>query len=701
VIALAAVLVGVWMHAASGSQRPGPASSIDAYLAQHHFSGYILLEQRGHVLLSKGYGMANKKAGLPNTIRSRWPAIGVGKIMTAVALLKLLDQGKLSVHDRLCRYITGCPSAWRPLTIHQLLLDSSGLDSFGSTPAPDDVAQALAQCRALPMGEPVATNSESSCGDLLLNLIIERVSGKPWPAAMQQLVFGPAHMIDTGRLTNAATLPERVQGYRADAPVGPGSANGYFVPYASIQDLERLDRALISGHLLSSAALHALFTPSIRGGIVLERYFDPNGANGTNATRLAGAYEWYVRGASRTTVTVADKPGTMGGISLDDAVSPEDGTIAIMAKNSASGPGPTDLLFGPASHLLWDKQTSSPPPAPTGGNTIAAYLTRARFNGYVYLERHGQVILSQGFGLADAEDRVPNTAQTRWPAFGETRFLVALEIMKLQDEGRLSVQDKICRYMSGCPAAWEPISIRELLTNTSGMGSIDPFSPGVSLDQTMAACMANPLVSRPGTQTNRGSPWSDCNTLLLGATVEKATGKSWEAAMDDLVFRPAGMTNSGRMTNALRPPQRGRLYRAGIPTPELNYDGFNLAYTSVEDLVRLNHALLDGTLISQRSLDAMFTPLFHDDPSDASSPWRGYEVVMNQATANTYKGVCEACVNGGGEDEEGIQAGFFMDNSLSIDADALQIVIINDSAYFTGDDDNTFDSFIGKQLYGK
>jgi hypothetical protein len=70
-------------------------------------------------------------------------------------------------------------------------------------------------------------------------------------------------------------------------------------------------------------------------------------------------------------------------------------------------------------------------------------------------------------------------------------------------------------------------------------------------------------------------------------------------------------------------------------------------------MIRLNHALLAGTLVSKQSLKVMFTPLFHDDPSDPNSPWRGYEVVMQPATATTYKAVCVSCVNGGGEDETG------------------------------------------------
>jgi CubicO group peptidase (beta-lactamase class C family) len=301
--------------------------------------------------------------------------------------------------------------------------------------------------------------------------------------------------------------------------------------------------------------------------------------------------------------------------------------------------------------------------------------------------------------MADAEYKQPNTAQTTWPAFAATRYFVALAVMKLRDQGRLSVRNKLCLYVSGCPAAWRPITIRELLLNTSGIGSFDPFAPGATLQGTMTACKAMPLASPPGTQ--QPNTWSDCNTFLLGAIVQKVTGKTWEAAMQDLIYGPAGMTHTGLMTNALKPPRVGRFYRAGIPSPELNYAGYYLPYTTVDDLIRLSHAVLAEKLISRRALDAMFTPVFLDDPTSLPSPWRGYESVMWPANLETYTAVCVICVNGGGEDDTGNQAGFYINLELSPSADAVEIELINDSGYFSGADDNAFISYISKDMYGR
>jgi CubicO group peptidase (beta-lactamase class C family) len=372
--------------------------------------------------------------------------------------------------------------------------------------------------------------------------------------------------------------------------------------------------------------------------------------------------------------------------------------MTMIAKIAAWGAALTVIAALAIPGPVAARQQQPATPELTTGAQIDAYLTRADFHGYMYLERQGRVILSKGYGMADAEDKVPNTVQTKWPAFAETRFLVGLAIMRLQDGGKLAVQDKLCRYVQGCPAAWQPLTIEELLLNSSGIGSYDPFSAVGGLAQTMAACKATPLLTLPGT----AGPWSDCNTFLLGTILERVTDKAWETAMRDLVFGPAGMTSSGRMTNALKPPRRGRLYLDGAPTPELNYEGFNLAYTTVADLIRLNHALLAKTLLSRQARDAMFKARMHDDPNDPNSPWRGYEAIMSPATtASTYKSVCLSCVNGGGEDEEGLHAGFFMTTSVSPEARTVQIEINNDTEYFNEDADNIFAGEIGTRLYGK
>jgi CubicO group peptidase (beta-lactamase class C family) len=332
--------------------RLSSGAQIDAYLRAAHFSGYAYLERHGQVILSKGYGMADKEHGRPNTLQSPWPIFGPNRFITALAILRLQDEHRLSVQDRVCRYISGCPGRWQPLTIEELLLDTSGLGAITTETMPGGVPEALARCKALPpAAQPGTITSGSRCNNLLLNAIVARVSGQPWASAMQQLIFGPAHMTHSGHLTNAIRPPARVQGYNAGAPIQLGNYNNYYVPIASIEDLARLDRALLSGHLLSPQALSALFAPHLHGVAVRQRY------GGSHARQLAGCYECYLRASTPTTVLVADNPGDVGGFTMDNALSPEDGSIAIIARNdvASTGTDPTSVLFGLAAQLLWGK----------------------------------------------------------------------------------------------------------------------------------------------------------------------------------------------------------------------------------------------------------------------------------------------------------------------------------------------------------
>jgi CubicO group peptidase (beta-lactamase class C family) len=328
-------------------------AQLDAVLRQHHFTGYVLLERQGKILLSKGYGMADKQAKLPNTIRSRWLDAGVNRFMTAIAILRLQDRHKLSVQDRICRYVSGCPRGWQAITIHHLLLDTSGLANLDTPAESGSMAQALGKCKRLPPEGPPGTIAPGSrCNMLLLDAVLMKQTGMSWTGAMQTLVFGPARMTDSGRLTNAMRPPQRVQGYSGGQPTDFGNFNNYPAPYSSIADLERMDRALLAGRLLSAAARRALFTPRIHlpGSIGTDRY-----QGNSYGAALAGGYECFLRKATATAVLVVDEPGHGGGLALDNALSPRTGTIAIVAVNEETTPQPTDVIFGLGATLLWRK----------------------------------------------------------------------------------------------------------------------------------------------------------------------------------------------------------------------------------------------------------------------------------------------------------------------------------------------------------
>ena len=146
---------------------------------------------------------------------------------------------------------------------------------------------------------------------------------------------------------------------------------------------------------------------------------------------------------------------------------------------------------------------------------LAGLVASQQFDGTVLLAVHGKVVFRSGFGTADATTKTPDTVTTRYRIGSETKAFTALAIVQLQQQGRLKVSDLICHYVTGCPAAWQPITLQELLTHSSGIydyGNDGPFdlSQPHTPDQVVALAAAKPLTFPPGTGWDTPTPDTYC-----------------------------------------------------------------------------------------------------------------------------------------------------------------------------------------------
>ena len=134
----------------------GPASKIDKILSDHiereTFTGSALVARNGEILLSKGYGWADRDNRIPNTPQTKYRLGSITKQFTAMAILILQTQGKLDVQEPICPYIPECPDSWQDITIHHLLSHTSGIpdltgfpdfDTFKARPSPPEQTIAL------------------------------------------------------------------------------------------------------------------------------------------------------------------------------------------------------------------------------------------------------------------------------------------------------------------------------------------------------------------------------------------------------------------------------------------------------------------------------------------------------------------------------------------------------------------------------
>ncbi|HEX8091104.1 MAG TPA: serine hydrolase domain-containing protein [Blastocatellia bacterium] len=245
-----------------------------------------------------------------------------------------------------------------------------------------------------------------------------------------------------------------------------------------------------------------------------------------------------------------------------------------------------------------------------------------QFSGAILVARDGGVLVSRGYGFANLEDETPNTPQTKFRLGSITKQFTATAIMMLEERGKLSAQDSICKYVTDCPQAWQAVTIRHLLSHTSGVPNFTSFpeysktmTQPTTVDSLIARFKNKPLDFQPGER------WSYSNSgyVLLGHIIEKLSGKSYEAFLQENIFDPLKMTNTGYDSPAriIKRRAAGYMPRGNvlINAPYLDMTIPHAAgalYSTVEDLYLWDQALYTEKLISKKSFDAMFTPVKND-----------------------------------------------------------------------------------------
>lgn len=170
-------------------------SDLDAQLAALAAEGYggaVVVERGDEVLLARGYGYANRAAKVPFTVDTVAQIASVTKSQTGAAIAALVASGRVALSDPLGKFVPEAPEPGRSRTIAQLLTHSSGLadictDDFVRQPE----AMLVSRCLAMPLAFPVGEDNYSNLGYSALGLVIERVTGKPWEAALRELVWRP------------------------------------------------------------------------------------------------------------------------------------------------------------------------------------------------------------------------------------------------------------------------------------------------------------------------------------------------------------------------------------------------------------------------------------------------------------------------------------------------------------------------------
>src|SRR3954452_22331375 len=193
------------------------------YAGNTHFMGSILLAKSGKVIFENSYGLANAEWNIRNSERTKFNIGSLTKQFTGVAVLKLAEQGKLSLDDNVSRYYAGSPVAWRDITIYHLLSHTSGIPNaevndfvkgLAHYYSPDELIAAFRD-KSLDF-QPGSKRKYSNSGYYLLGYIIEKVSGQKYADFIRQNIFTPLGMVNSGYESNTVIISNRATGYMVE-----------------------------------------------------------------------------------------------------------------------------------------------------------------------------------------------------------------------------------------------------------------------------------------------------------------------------------------------------------------------------------------------------------------------------------------------------------------------------------------------------
>lgn len=273
-----AILVALFGSVASADKVD---DCIQAETKRHQIPGLSLaVLKNGQILKAKGYGFANVEWSVPATPETVYQLASITKCFTAAAVMQLVEDGKLTLKDKIAAYLPDLPKAWSEITVWHLLTHSSGIKNYTQLPAIADnperhfnAVETITLVADLPLEfQPGERYDYSNTGYYVLGMLIEERSGQSYGAFLEKRIVKPAGMVDTRVNDFSDLIPRRATGYVLRES---GIGNGVFVnpsqPFSagalvtSVSDLAKWDAALYTDKILKQSTLQQMWRPAELG----------------------------------------------------------------------------------------------------------------------------------------------------------------------------------------------------------------------------------------------------------------------------------------------------------------------------------------------------------------------------------------------------------------------------------------------------
>ena len=282
---------------------------------------------------------------------------------------------------------------------------------------------------------------------------------------------------------------------------------------------------------------------------------------------------------------------------------------------------------------------------------LALYTKYDQFNGTALVADNGKVIYKKGFGLANMEWNIPNTPDTKFRLGSITKQFTATLVLQLVEQGKIKLDGKLIDYLPDYRNdTGSKVTIHHLLSHTSGIPSytaLPNFAQNISrnpytVDEFVKKYASGDLEFEPGTKF----AYNNSGYFLLGAIIEKVTGKPYEQVVKENIFDPAGMKDSGydHWGTILKKRATGytKTSRGYDTAPYLDmsipYAAGSL-YSTVEDLYLWDQAMYGEKILSAKSKELMTKPNLND---------YAYGLFIRSATLGPNKLTVPTVFHGGG-----------------------------------------------------
>ena len=248
---------------------------------------------------------------------------------------------------------------------------------------------------------------------------------------------------------------------------------------------------------------------------------------------------------------------------------------------------------------------------------VAEEMRRQQAPGLgVAVLKGNEVLLAKGYGMANIEQQVKVSPATMFQSGSLGKMFTAAGIMALVEDGRVALDSSIRVYLPEAPVEWQRITIRQLLSHTSGIPDYTSVNFDYRRDFTEAElsmlAFAMPLEFQPGTRWN----YSNSGYVLLGIITSKITGRPYWEFLRQRIFTPAGMHSVRIITESEIVRNRASGYELGTGglqhqrwvSPTLNTTADGSLFISVNDLIAWSRVVRDRTVLSTRSWEQILSP---------------------------------------------------------------------------------------------